>query len=56
MRILTHTVTEADSGQTVRQLLGRLWHISGGFLSRLKFRGAITVNGCTVDQIGRAHV
>ena len=22
MRILTHTVTEADSGQTVRQLLG----------------------------------
>ncbi len=37
MRILTHTVTEADSGQTVRQLLGRLWHISGGF-SRLKFR------------------
>ena len=34
MRILTHTVTEADSGQTVRQLLGRLWHISGGFLTR----------------------
>ena len=48
MRILTHTVTEADSGQTVRQLLGRLWHISGGFLSRLKFRGAITVNGAPV--------
>ena len=32
MRILTHTVTEADSG----------------FLSRLKFRGAITVNGAPV--------
>ena len=48
MRILTHTVTEADNEQTVRQLLGRLWHISGGFLSRLKFRGAITVNGAPV--------
>lgn len=45
MRILTHTVTENESGQSVKTLLRRLWRISGAFLSRLKFRGAVTVNG-----------
>lgn len=45
MRILTHTVTENESGQSVKTLLRRLWRISGTFLSRLKFRGAVTVNG-----------
>lgn len=45
MRILTHTVTENENGQSVKTLLRRLWRISGAFLSRLKFRGAVTVNG-----------
>lgn len=45
MRILTHTVTENENGQSVKALLRRLWRISGAFLSRLKFRGAVTVNG-----------
>ena len=44
MRVLTHTVIEAEAGQPVKQLL-HLWGISGSFLSRLKFRQAITVNG-----------
>ena len=46
MRVLTHTVIEAEAGQPVKQLLLHLWGISGSFLSRLKFRQAITVNGC----------
>ena len=48
MRILTHTVTLAEDGYTVKQLLRELWGISGSFLSRLKFRQAITVNGTPV--------
>ena len=35
MRILTHTVTAAEDGQTAKQLLRGLWHISGSLLSRL---------------------
>ena len=48
MRILSHTVIAAESGRTVKELLRGLWHISGSLLSRLKFRGAITVNGAPV--------
>lgn len=48
MRILTHTVTVAEDGQTAKQLLRGLWHISGSLLSRLKFRDAITANGVPV--------
>lgn len=48
MRVLTHTVIEAEAGQPVKQLLHGLWGISGSFLSRLKFRQAITVNGAPV--------
>lgn len=48
MRVLTHTVTAAEANQTVKQLLHGLWGISGSFLSRLKFRQAITVNGAPV--------
>lgn len=48
MRVLTHTVTAAEANQTVKQLLLHLWGISGSFLSRLKFRQAITVNGTPV--------
>ena len=48
MRILTHTVTAAEDGQTAKQLLRGLWHISGSLLSRLKFRDAITANGVPV--------
>ncbi len=48
MRILTHTVVPAEDGYTVKQLLRELWGISGSFLSRLKFRQAITVNGTPV--------
>ena len=48
MRILTHTVTAAEDGQTAKQLLRGLWHISGSLLSRLKFRDAITANGAPV--------
>lgn len=47
MRVLTHTVIEAEAGQPVKQLL-HLCGISGSFLSRLKFRQAITVNGAPV--------
>lgn len=47
MRVLTHTVTAAEANRTVKQLL-HLWGISGSFLSRLKFRQAITVNGAPV--------
>ena len=56
MRILTHTVTAAEDGQTAKQLLRSLWHISGSLLSRLKFRDAITANGVPVpvNQILRA--
>ena len=45
MRILSHTVSAAQNGGTVKELLRGLWHISGSLLSRLKFRDAITVNG-----------
>ena len=45
MRILSHTVSAAQDGCTVKELLRGLWHISGSLLSRLKFRDAITVNG-----------
>lgn len=48
MRILSHTVIAAESGRTAKELLRGLWHISGSLLSRLKFRGAITVNGTPV--------
>lgn len=48
MRVLAHTVIEAEAGQPVKQLLLHLWGISGSFLSRLKFRQAITVNGAPV--------
>lgn len=48
MRVLTHTVTAAEANRTVKQLLHGLWGISGSFLSRLKFRQAITVNGAPV--------
>ena len=48
MRVLTHTVIEAEAGQPVKQLLLHLWGISGSFLSRLKFRQVITVNGAPV--------
>lgn len=48
MRVLTHTVTAAEAGQPVKQLLLHLWGVSGSFLSRLKFRQAITVNGAPV--------
>ena len=48
MRILTHTVSAAEDGQTAKQLLHSLWRISGSLLSRLKFRNAITVNGAPV--------
>ena len=48
MRVLTHTVIEAEAGQPVKQLLLHLWGVSGTFLSRLKFRQAITVNGAPV--------
>lgn len=48
MRVLTHTVIEAEAGQPVKQLLHGLWGISGSFLSRLKFRQAITVDGAPV--------
>ena len=52
MRVLTHTVIEAEAGQPVKQLLLHLWGISGSFLSRLKFRQAITVNGAPVTRRG----
>ena len=45
MRVLTHTITAGEGGQTVKQLLHDLWGISGAFLSRLKFRQAIAVDG-----------
>ena len=45
MRILSHTVSAAQDGCTVKELLRGLWHITGSLLSRLKFRDAITVNG-----------
>lgn len=48
MRVLTHTVTAAEANRTVKQLLHGLWGVSGSFLSRLKFRQAITVNGAPV--------
>ena len=48
MRILSHTVIAAESGRTAKELLRGLWHISGSLLSRLKVRGAITVNGTPV--------
>lgn len=48
MRVLSHTVTAAQDGRTVRELLRSLWHIDHALLSRLKFRGAITVNGLPV--------
>ena len=48
MRLLTHTVTAAEDGQSVKVLLRRLWGISGSFLSRLKFRQAVTINGVPV--------
>jgi len=48
VRILSHTVIAAESGRTAKELLRGLWHISGSLLSRLKFRGAITVNGAPV--------
>lgn len=48
MRVLTHTVIEAEAGQPVKQLLLHLWGVSGSFLSRLKFRQAITVDGAPV--------
>lgn len=48
MRVLTHTVTAGEGGQTVKQLLHDLWGISGAFLSRLKFRQAIAVDGVPV--------
>lgn len=48
MRVLTHTVTAAEANRTVKQLLHGLWGVSGSFLSRLKFRQAITVNGTPV--------
>lgn len=48
MRVLAHTVTAAEANRTVKQLLHGLWGISGSFLSRLKFRQAITVNGAPV--------
>lgn len=48
MRVLTHTVTAAEANRTVKQLLHGLWGVSGTFLSRLKFRQAITVNGAPV--------
>ena len=48
MRILSHTVSAAQDGCTVKELLRGLWHISGSRLSRLKFRDAITVNGVPV--------
>lgn len=48
MRVLTHTVTAAEANRTVKQLLHGLWGISGSFLSRLKFRQAITVDGAPV--------
>ena len=48
MRVLAHTVIEAEAGQPVKQLLHGLWGISGSFLSRLKFRQVITVNGAPV--------
>ena len=51
MRILTHTVAAAEDGQTAKQLLRGLWHISGSLLSRLKFRDAITANGVPVPVI-----
>lgn len=48
MRVLSHTVSAAEDGRTVKELLRGLWHISGSLLSRLKFRGALTVNGVPV--------
>ena len=48
VRVLSHTVPAAQDGHTVKELLRSLWHISGSLLSRLKFRGAITVNGAAV--------
>ena len=48
MRVLSHTVSAAGDGRTVKELLRGLWHISGSLLSRLKFRDAITVNGVPV--------
>lgn len=48
MRVLTHTVSAGEGGQTVKQLLHDLWGISGAFLSRLKFRQAIAVDGVPV--------
>lgn len=48
MRVLSHTITAAEDGHTVKELLRSLWHISGSLLSRLKFRNAITVNGAAV--------
>lgn len=55
MRLLTHTVAHGEDGQTVRQLLRTLWHIDHSFLSRLKFRGAITLNGAAVTVRAVAH-
>ena len=48
MRVLFHTVSAAQDGRSVKELLRGLWHISGSLLSRLKFRDAITVNGVPV--------
>ena len=48
MRVLSHTVSAAEDGRTVKELLRGLWHISGSLLSRLKFRDALTVNGVPV--------
>jgi len=48
MRVLIHTVAAAETGRTVKQLLHGLWGVSGSFLSRLKFRQAVTVNGVPV--------
>ena len=48
MRILSHTVSAAQDGCTVKELLRGLWHIDHSLLSRLKFRSAITLNGAPV--------
>lgn len=45
VRVLTHTVTASEDGQTVKTLLKSRWHISGSLLSRLKFRDALRLNG-----------
>ena len=48
MRVLSHTVSAAEDGRTVKELLRGLWHIDHSLLSRLKFRSAITLNGAPV--------